>query len=84
MDDVFKRLDTCLTSVGDEYLYVTLHQPQWSEKPLNDREQYITYFATHSRERLEMQMILSRLGKSIYNDVASLIFESQLKPLKNP
>lgn len=84
MDDVFKRLDTCLTSMGDEYLYATLHQPQWSEKPLKDREQYITYFATHPRERLEMQMILSRLGKSSYNDVTALIFESKLKALKNP
>ncbi len=84
MDEVFKRLDTCLTSVGDEYLYATLHQPVWNEAPLKTREQLIAYFADHPRERLEIQMILSRLGKSSYNDVTALIFESRLKALKNP
>lgn len=84
MDDVFKRLDTCLTSVGDEVLYETLHEPKWKDDTLKDREKLIAFFSDHPEERLEIQMILSKLGKSHYNDVSSLIFESQLKALKNP
>ncbi|MGV8905750.1 MAG: MutS-related protein [Acetobacterium sp.] len=84
MDDVFKRLDTCLTSVGDEILYATLHEPKWKVDTLKDREKIIAFFSDHPKERLEIQMILSKLGKSNDNDVSSLIFESQLKALKNP
>jgi hypothetical protein len=84
MDDVFKRLDTCLTSVGDEYLYAILHQPRWSDEPLKEREKRIAFFTEHPQERLEIQLILSKLGKSSYNDVSALIFESQLKALKHP
>lgn len=84
MDDVFKRMNTCLTSVGDEVLYATLHEPKWEEEPLKQRDQLITYFADNPKERLEIQMILSKLGKANYNDVSALIFESQIKVLKNP
>ncbi|MBC3887506.1 hypothetical protein GH810_04205 [Acetobacterium paludosum] len=84
MDDVFKRLDTCLTSVGDEVLYATLHEPKWRDEPLKEREKLINFFAENPKERLEIQMILSKLGKASYNDVSSLIFESQIKALKNP
>lgn len=84
MDDVFKRLDTCLTSVGDEVLYATLHEPIWEDEPLKKREKHIAFFSENPKERLEIQMILSKLGKSSYNDVSALIFESQLKALKNP
>ena len=84
MDDVFKRLDTCLTSVGDEVLYATLHEPKWKEDTFKDREKLINFFTENPKERLEIQMLLSKLGKSSYNDVSALIFESELKALKNP
>ncbi|KNZ40314.1 MutS-related protein [Acetobacterium bakii] len=84
MDDVFKQLDTCLTSVGDEVLYATLHEPQWEVEPLQQRDQLITFFTENPRERLEIQMILAKLGKVSYNDVSALIFEIRMKALKNP
>lgn len=84
MDDVFKRLNTCLSSVGDEVLYATLHEPRWDDKPLKAREKIITFFEENPKERLEIQIILSKLGRSNYNDVSALIFESQIKALKNP
>lgn len=84
MDEVFKRMDTCLTSVGDEVLYATLHEPSWEDEPLKRRDQLITFFAKNPKERLAIQMILSKLGKASYNDVSSLIFEIQIKALKNP
>jgi len=75
MDDVFKRLDTCLTSVGDEVLYATLHEPKWKEDIFKDREKLISFFIENPKERLEIQMILSKLGKSSYNDVSVLILK---------
>ena len=84
MDDVFKQMDTCLTSVGDEVLYATLHEPSWADEPLRKRDQLITFFADNPKERLDIQMILAKLGKANYNDVSALIFEIEMKALKNP
>ncbi|HEY5556048.1 hypothetical protein [Acetobacterium sp.] len=84
MDDVFKQMNTCLTSVGDEVLYATLHEPKWEDEPLRKRDQLITFFEDNPKERLEIQMILAKLGKANYNDVSALIFGIEMKALKNP
>lgn len=38
MDSVFKRINSCYSSVGEEYLYNCLHEPQFTEKHLLKRE----------------------------------------------
>lgn len=84
MDNIFKRLNSCLTSIGDELLFATLREPQKTCAPLEKREILINFFQTHPKERLEIQVILAKLGKANYNGISSLIYDSHLKTLSNP
>lgn len=84
MDLVFKRINACLTSVGEEYLYDALHDIQLNKDILSSREQLISYFENNPDERLNIQMNLARLGKYNYNGIASFIFDAKTKTLKNP
>lgn len=84
MNIVFKRINSCLTSVGEEYLYDTLHQLEREENILLKREQLISYLEDNPDERLNLQMNLARAGKYNYNNIASFIFDPNSKSLKYP
>jgi len=43
MDRVFQRINSCLSSIGEEYLYNTLQQPLFDEAALLKREQLIDF-----------------------------------------
>ncbi len=82
MDKVFKRINVCLTSVGEEYLYNILHEVQFKEHNLLKREKLISYLKSNKEDRLKLQMIMSKLGKYNYNGIASFIFNANAKSLK--
>ena len=83
MDRVFQRINSCQSSVGEEYLYNTLQQPLFDEVALLKREQLIDFFDKHPEERVAAQIALARLGKSNYNGLTSLIFDTDFKLLSN-
>lgn len=83
MNLVFKRINSCLTSVGEEYLYDTLHQVQTEEGVLLKREQLISYLEDSPDDRLKLQMNLTKAGKYNYNGIASFIFDANAKSLKH-
>ena len=76
MDNVYKRINACLSSVGQEYLYNCLHQPYFDDKELLEREKLIKFFEDNPKERFETQIALAKLGESNNNGIASLIFGS--------
>jgi len=82
MDSVFERVNTCKSSVGEEYLYSILHQPENKLNKLEDRERLIKLFADDSNARLEAQYAMAKLGKLNYNGIAYLIFSSDTKILR--
>ncbi|HAQ40075.1 MAG TPA: DNA mismatch repair protein MutS [Clostridiales bacterium] len=82
MNLVFKRINTSLTSVGEEYMYDTLHQVQNNEDILLKRERLITFLDNNPDDRLKLQMDLAKSGKHNYNGIASFIFEPSTKSLK--
>lgn len=82
MNLVFKRINSCLTSVGEEYLYDTLHHVQGEEDILLKRETIISYLNNNPDDRLKLQMHLARTGKYNYNGMASFIFDAEAKSLK--
>lgn len=84
MNLIFKRINTCLTSVGEEYLYDALHQVQIGEYTLLKREQLISCLENNPDGRLKLQMNLAKLGKCNYSGIASFIFDANAKILKNP
>ena len=75
MDDIFVRMDTCLSSVGEEELYHRLHSPALLEdddtlhfKKLRE------YFETNEEVRIKVQEILKGIGINRKTSVAR-IFE---------
>ncbi|WP_312698998.1 MutS-related protein [Sedimentibacter sp.] len=82
MNLVFKRINTCLTSVGEEYLYDTLHNVQSEEALLLKRESLISYLNDNPDDRVKLQMLLAKTGKYNYNDMTSFIFDAEAKSLK--
>jgi DNA mismatch repair ATPase MutS len=82
MNLIYKRINSCLTSVGEEYLYDTLHNVQNEENILIKREMLITYLKENPDYRLKLQINLAKTGKYNYNGIASFIFNAEAKSLK--
>lgn len=62
MDEVYKRLDSTLSSAGEEVLYDMLRTPVFEQQKLTHLEEVITYFSTHTEERIRMQLKFHKLG----------------------
>jgi len=84
MDKVFRRINVCLTSIGEEYLYNCLHELQAEPSRLLEREKIIEFFTANSEERLAAQFYLAKMGKAKYNRLASLIFNPDIKLFNYP
>lgn len=82
MNLLYKRINSCLTSVGEEYLYDTLHNVQKEESILIEREKLISYPKENPDHRLKLQMNLAKTGKYNYNGISSFIFDAEAKSLK--
>ena len=82
MDEVFKRINATLTSVGEEYLYNELHEIRFDTKKLLQREKLIDML-DGGELRKKVQLILLKLGKSDYNQLCGCIFDAESKALEN-
>jgi len=84
MDKIFFRINSCQTSVGEEYLYAMLHEPQFDPSVLSSRERLITLLDSDPKFRLELQVILFKMGKSDANGLASLHYDISAKKTRYP
>ncbi|MDR3052774.1 MAG: hypothetical protein LBU48_02800 [Coriobacteriales bacterium] len=79
MDAVFCRINGCLSSVGEEYLFALLHRPANAEI-LSQRENLVA--CLEKRElRLKIQLVLNRLGKNRFNGLWILMFAPHILSL---
>lgn len=62
MEDIYRRMDYCKTSAGDEYLYYLLRNPKLGQYDWTDFEKKTEYYRTHAEERLQLQLILHKMG----------------------
>ncbi len=78
MDDVFDRLNTCQSSVGEEYLYALLH------RGLGDDEELFRHgmelLGSDRELRINVCGRLQTLGSMNYNSVAETCFGGKLSP----
>jgi len=76
MDRIFGKMDTTLSSAGQEYLYYLLRTPVFCVEELAKREQMICFFTEEELERVSLQMLFGQLGKtgkySIYDYIGFL------------
>ena len=76
MDDIYRQMNYCKTSAGDEYLYYLLRSPYVKEQDWTEFEEKTEYYRTHPKERLQLQLILHKMGftgkYSIYDYLENL------------
>jgi hypothetical protein len=84
MDKVFEQINVCLTSIGEEYLYNCLREPQFDTAGLTAREEFINVLDNNPKARLLIQKYLSKLGKENYSGLSRLIFNPDEKLLGFP
>lgn len=82
MDKVFQRINICLSSVGEEYLYYSLHDLKGSKLEIERRENILSWFRRDEEARVDIRKRLFRLGKRKKNGLSSFIFETKTKLLK--
>lgn len=63
MDEIFMLMNNTSSSIGEEYLYSVLRKLKYDEKDLKERNRLIEFFQNNSKERLEIQVALRRMGK---------------------
>ncbi len=69
MDEVFERINTCESSVGEEYLYALLHRQLTSEEE-TDFKHLLDLLGSDENLRFETCKALHNLGICNYNSVA--------------
>ena len=76
LDRVFQSMDFTLSAAGEESLYTMLRCPVFEEDTLKERETLIRYFMLHPDDRVTMQMLFAKIGRtgkySIYDYIAYL------------
>ncbi len=82
MDDVYKRLDNCQTSIGQECLYSRLHEVCFDEESRIGYNSLTDLFKDEDKRKY-VQFYLSKLGKS-NTSISSLVFKPKQYKLKLP
>jgi len=77
MDSVFKRLNSTLSSVGEEYLYALLRRPCMNETELAERRRIISLFENSENTRKNIQFILATLGKVRSINITNMLFDNE-------
>lgn len=75
-DKVYKEINPSLSSAGEQYLYYLLRQPAQSKSEHERRKQMIEYMEQHPEERLALQLLLHKIGRSRKIDLSSIFSPS--------
>lgn len=82
MDLVYKRINACGSSVGDEYLYHILHNCAESTDEILKRENLINYLKTNENQRRQFQFYIAKLGKTPKNGMYSFLKGAKRQQIK--
>lgn len=84
MDRVFARMDYTFSASGEEALYRMLRFPVTEEEPLLERERLIRYFMEHEDDRVALQILYARIGRTgKYSIYEYMEYLENLKERKN-
>lgn len=62
MDNIYKKINNTQSTVGNEVLYDILRNPLKDKLELIKRDNLIEYFSENENERIDFQLLFSRLG----------------------
>ena len=74
MDNVFKKINNTQSTVGNEILYDILRNPLKDKSKLIKRDNIIEYFSENEKERIDLQLLFSRLGYNYDSNTTLSIF----------
>lgn len=63
MDDIFRRINACNSSLGEQCLYRKLRNIKFDKGKLNDFEEKVQFFNDNESDRIDVQKSLVKLGK---------------------
>ena len=63
MDDIFRMMNTALSSPGEDVLYAWLRESAFDDRTIAGRNALIEYFSANTERRLFMQRILYDVGR---------------------
>lgn len=75
MDVVYQYMNNTCSSVGEQYLYHILRCPLFDKKELEEREKILSFFQTNRKVRLDLQLLLTKLGKVPKLDITMYLSE---------
>ncbi len=64
MDNIFASINNTKCSAGEEYLYYLLRTPVTEQKALEERARLADFFATHQKDRVNLEVCLWQIGKT--------------------
>jgi len=79
MDNIFKKLNSTMSSVGEEYLYYLLRKPEFSSQVLEERERIIEFFRNNKTAREKLMYLLAKLGKVRSINITDYFYEENPK-----
>lgn len=62
MDEIYRQMNYCHCSAGDEYLYYLLRNLKFDDNEADKFEKTLSYFGAHPKERAGIQLILHRIS----------------------
>lgn len=80
MDHVYMLVNQTMSSPGEEVLYAMMRMPVFSKEEMEKRERLITFFSEHDKEREEIQLLLSELGKTRFGSLSETILALEHAP----
>lgn len=83
MDKVFQMMDNCQSAVGASLLYALLHEPCFDGEKLAERERLMELLDAEPTLRLEIMVLLAKMGRPSHNSLASFCYGISEKRIKN-
>ena len=87
LDSVFMKMNHTWSFAGEDYLYYLMHIPAEGPVTCGEQEEMISYYQTHEKERLQMQMEFAAIGKnhssSAYHYIMNSIHLSKNVPIQH-
>ena len=80
MDRLYKMVNQTVSSPGEDVLYDMMRRPVFSREELEEREKLVEFFSSHTKEREEMQLYLSKVGKTRLGSLSDTVLALNSSP----
>ena len=80
MDRVYKMINQTISSPGEDVLYDMLRRPLFDQEKLDEREALIEFFFRHAKEREQLQLLLSQIGKTRLGSLSDTVLALNSSP----